>query len=179
MILTDDFTLYHRITELKDNGKTDGHLGAGTNSKMSEADCAQMLVKLKYFDKWQQRRTAIADYYTERLGGYFRVTEVAPDVVHAWHKYPIWMCDSQTVPMGTFARNTISHRLRNAGIDTKIHYSTPLNDLGCNPHSSFLNAQGDYPVGETHAKSELSLPIYPELTDLEVEYVVETITKSI
>lgn len=179
MLLMDDFKYYHRVMELRDNGKADGHIAYGTNSKMSDSDCAQMLVKLKYFDQWQARRTQIANYYTDRLSSHLRVTEVAPDVVHAWHKYPVWMDHFQTIKFGTFARNTLAHRLDNAGIKTKIHYSTPLNDLGCNPHSSFLNLQGDYPMGEQHAKSELSLPIYPELTDAEVEYIADKVIESI
>lgn len=179
MILTDDFKLYNRVMELRDNGKHDGHIAFGTNSKMSESDCAQMLVKLKYFDQWQARRTEIARYYTDRLSNHIRVTEVSKDVVHAWHKYPLWMDHFQTDKFGTFARNVLANRLNNAGIQTKIHYTTPLNDLGCNPHSSFLNAQGDYPIGETHSRSELSIPIYPELTDAEVEYIANKIIESI
>lgn len=171
MLLTDNFAVYQLVRNLRDNGKEDGHVIAGTNSKMSESDCAQMIVKLKYFDQWQRRRTEIANYYTDQFKNYVRVSEVSPDVVHAWHKYPIWL---ERLP-----RHNVRMLLGEMGIDTRVHYYTPLNQLGCNPYNSFLQAQGDYPMGETHARTELSLPIYPELTDAEVEYIAESVVTSI
>lgn len=177
MVLTDDWPTYQSLLNLRDNGKADGHMSAGTNSKMSEADCASMLVKLKYFDSWQKRRCEIADFYTENLKKYVRVTEVGPDVEHAWHKFPIWL-DTLQSEAGSIVfpiRHNVQQTLRDAGIETKIHYPTPLPDLGSNPHSDFLALPDQYPFGAAHSRSELSLPIYPELTDLEVEYVVEQV----
>jgi dTDP-4-amino-4,6-dideoxygalactose transaminase len=183
MLLTDDWKIAEAVRNLRDNGKDDGHMSTGTNSKMSESDCAQMLVKLKYFDSWQQRRQQIAEYYSERLGPYVRVTETSNDIEHAWHKFPIWFDDRfvyrnnekngvlDTMP----ARNEIKSKLEQRGIDTKIHYSTPLNELACNPHTQFLSPMGAYPYGESFCRTELSLPIYPELTDNEVEYIVEAV----
>ena len=65
MILTDDPVIYEALRDVRDNGKYKGHDFPGTNSKMSESDCAQMLIKLKYFNQWQRRRTEIAEYYME------------------------------------------------------------------------------------------------------------------
>lgn len=177
MVLTDDWAIYQTLKNLRDNGKDDGHVTYGTNSKMSEADCAQMLVKLKYFDEWQRRRTEIADFYTEHLRDYVRVTQVRPEVTHAWHKYPIWLDDKfyNQGPEISPVRHKIQQMLRAAGIETKIHYSTPLPELACNPHSSFMQHPNIYPMSEALSRTELSLPIYPELTDLEVEYVAETV----
>lgn len=177
MVLTDDWGTYQVLKNLRDNGKDDEHMSVGTNSKMSEADCASMLVKLKHFDSWQKRRTEIADFYTENLKKHVRVTDVAPDVEHAWHKFPIWLdtCQSEAGSIVFPIRHTVQQTLRNAGIETRIHYITPLPDLGANPHSDFLNLPNQYPHGASHSRTELSLPIYPELTDLEVEFVVEQV----
>ena len=177
MILTDDWATYLTLKNLRDNGKEDGHMSYGTNSKMSEADCAQMLVKLKYFDQWQRRRTEIAEFYTDQLKDYVRVTKVHPDVTHAWHKYPIWIEDKfyNQGPETSPVRHKIQQLLHSSGIETKIHYPTPLPELACNPHSNFMSMPSIYPVAEVHSRTELSLPIYPELSDLEVEYIAETV----
>lgn len=169
MVLTDDYSIYFSIANLRDNGKESGHMTPGTNSKMSESDCAQMLIKLKYFNSWQKRRTDIANYYTEQLRHYVRVTETTPEAVHSWHKYPVWVED----------RHVLMNKLQDRGIETKIHYSTPLSELGCSPSSGFLYPQGNFPLSEAHCKTELSLPIYPELQDAEVEYIVDSVIRSI
>lgn len=181
MVLTDDWATYQNLLNLRDNGKEDGHVSVGTNSKMSEADCAAMLVKLKYFDQWQRRRREIADFYTDNLKNYARVTKVSDDVEHAWHKFPIWLNDkfrnqgAEIFP----ARHQIQRMLESVGIQTRIHYPTPLHELNCNPHSPFLTYPNLYPYSETHSRTELSLPIYPELTDLEVEFIVESVVDCI
>lgn len=181
MLLTDDFDTYFSVMNFRDNGKESGQMMPGTNSKMSESDCAQMMVKLRHFDQWQRRRTEIANYYTDRLKDYVRVTEVARDVVHAWHKYPIWIDEhpAEGASLTSSPRFKIMTRLEELGIETKIHYSTPLHHLGSNPNVSFLHAQGDYPMSELHSRTELSLPIYPELTDAEVEHVTTSVVKNI
>lgn len=168
MVLTDDWQVACNLRNLRNNGKDDDTVG--TNSKMSESDCAQMLVKLKYFNQWQQRRKEIAKFYTEHLSDYVQLSSVRPDVEHAWHKFPLWLNDDTAIQN---CRSVIQHNLKLAGIETKIHYTASLPNLACNLQNSFC-VPDDFPVGETHSKTELSLPIYPELTDLEVEYIVET-----
>jgi len=178
MLLTDDWEVYRAAKNLRDNGKEDDHNIAGTNSKMSEADCASMLVKLKHFDTWQKRRTEIAEFYTDNLKNYVRVTEVSPDVDHAWHKFPIWFDDSAEIMKGfhTFpVRHSIKQYLSVNGIETKIHYGATLPDLPVNAVMEFP----EFPIANKHTRTELSLPIYPELTDLEVEYVVEQVIEGI
>lgn len=177
MILTDDWDIYNNVMNLRDNGKENGHISPGTNSKMSESDCAQMIVKLKYFDEWQRRRKEIADFYTDNLKDYVRVTEVSNDVEHAWHKFPIWLNESAMGDgyLSSPQRHSVKSQLESLGIETKMHYQTPLHELACNPHATFLYTQGQYPNSDAHCRTELSLPIYPELTDLEVEYIVENV----
>ena len=177
MVLTDDWATFQTLRNLRDNGKEDGHVSHGTNSKMSESDCASMLVKLKHFDTWQRRRTEIAEFYTDNLKNHVRVTNVSAEVEHAWHKFPIWFEDTHSNhgPVILPARHHIKTMLHSAGIDTRIHYATPLYELAANPHSTFMTGSRQFPYGDLHARTELSLPIYPELTDLEVEYIVENV----
>lgn len=163
MVLTDDVHIAMTIRNLRDNGKLNHHELPGTNSKMSEADCAQMLVKLKHFDAWQRRRADIAAYYTERLTPFVDVLGPNKDVKHAWQKFVMRIPNS---------RSNLMHHLRILGIDTKIHYPQPLDTMGA---SALYAHDGVGEVGATFSKETLSLPIYPELTDSEVEFITESV----
>jgi dTDP-4-amino-4,6-dideoxygalactose transaminase len=164
MILTDDFDIYQFCLALRDNGKVLSHDFAGTNSKMSESDSAQMLVKLKYFDTWQRRRAEIAEYYIEQLSNWVDVLLPNPGVEHSWHKFVI----------RTGSRSAMQGMLASKGIETKIHYEVPLFEHAVGwDHVDYAK---DILRGCTaHSKECLSLPIYHEMTDAEVESVIESI----
>ena len=164
MILTDDYDTYQFCLSLRNNGKVFNHDWAGTNSKMSEADCAQMLVKLKYFDTWQRRRKEIADFYVEHLTDWVDVLLPNQGVDHAWHKF--------VIRVGS--RSNMQGHLASKGIETKIHYETPLfeHPVGWD----FIDYAADIMRNSTaHSQESLSLPIYPEMTDSEVEHVVDSV----
>jgi dTDP-4-amino-4,6-dideoxygalactose transaminase len=141
MVLTDDVYLAECVRNFKDNGKESGHEMVGTNNKMSEIDCAQMLIKLKYFDDWQRRRTEIAAYYIEQFGEFVDIPLTPEGTVHAWSKFAF----------RTHNRSKLRDWLYAAQIDTKIHYERALYD-------------------EVAGRGLLD-PIYPELTDTEVEHI--------
>jgi len=164
MVLTDDFDTAAAILDFRDNGKSGTHSYPGTNSKMSESDCAQMLVKLQYFDAWQKRRTAIADYYIEQLHPYVDIIMPNKDVEHAWHKFVLRV----------ESRNKFKHHLATQGIDTRIHYENALTDLEVSaPYVNGITEQCI--MAEQFCKETISLPIYPELLDTEVEYIVQQV----
>jgi len=167
MILTDDFNLYETCRALRDNGKI-VHDSPGTNSKMSESDCAQMLIKLEHFDAWQRRRDEIANYYINELYQHVDILMPNEGVHHAWHKFVI----------RTSNRSALMSRLSYHGIETKINYEYALYDLGVG--FNYIDYSRDL-FTETAAFTRecLSLPIYPELTDGEVETVVEKIKQYI
>jgi dTDP-4-amino-4,6-dideoxygalactose transaminase len=164
MVLTDDYDTALAILDLRDNGKMGVHSYPGTNSKMSEADCAQMLVKLQYFDAWQKRRTAIADYYIEQLHPYVDIIMPNKHVEHAWHKFV----------MRVESRDKFKHHLAICGVETKIHYDKALTDLDLSaPYINGITEQCT--MAEQFCKETISLPIYPELKDSEVEYIVQQV----
>lgn len=162
MVLTDDSGIASQIINFKDNGKQSSHWLAGTNSKMSEADCSQMLVKLKYFDQWQTRRAKIAAYYTDSLRDVVSVPEYSADVIPSWHKYVITTVNG---------RDELARKLAKYGVETKMHYKTLLSDMKVFRYSS----ETSFPAADLIANTALSLPIYPELQDLEVEHVVASV----
>lgn len=164
MVLTDDLGIAEELYDMRDNGKIESHHFPGTNSKMSESDCAQMLIKLHYFDAWQDRRREIAEYYTGELRDYVDVPVVTDGVEHAWHKYVI--------------RVSERHGLRNAlaaeGIETKIHYHKTLAELPVSWKYDGYNID-QYRESTAFTRECMSLPIYPEMTDGEIEQVVDAI----
>jgi len=164
MILTDDLNIATTCLDLRDNGKIGFHMYAGTNSKMSEVDCAHMLIKLKYFDAWQKRRQEIANFYTEHLISYVDPILPTDDVTSAWSKYAIRVDD----------RNSLQNYLSAQGIATKIHYPTPLHEHDIGMDYAGMN---HYINAVAHSKETLSLPLYPELTDEEIETIATAVVE--
>lgn len=161
MILTDDSDFAELCRSYRDNGKYHDHNVAGTNSKMSESDCAQMIVKLRHFDSWQLRRKQIAEYYTEELAGYVDLIPINDKVEHAWSKFVFH----------TEYRRMFQDSMMQQGIETRIHYPVPLHMVNVSEafNPSMLEGAEDF------SRTCLSLPIYPELTDSEVEHIVDSI----
>jgi len=164
MVLTDSYSIYEDLLDLRDNGKKMDHQAHGTNSKMSEADCAAMLVKLEYFDSWQQRRTDIAEYYTQELDGYVDIVAPGADVESAWSKFVIRLTE----------RHGLKDYLRSEGIETRFNYDKPLFELSVG-YNYIDYARELFRESTAFSRECLSLPIYPELTDTEVEIVAESI----
>jgi dTDP-4-amino-4,6-dideoxygalactose transaminase len=164
MILTDDDYLAAMFRDFKDNGKNSGHEVAGINSKMSEVDCAQMLVKLKYFDAWQKRRTEIANFYIDTFGAYVDILPTTEGTVHAWSKFAF----------RTQSRSSFRSYLHNYNIPTKVHYERALYEeiVGRHLLDPVIGTQWE---AHDFTHECVSLPIYPELTDSEVELIAKTV----
>jgi dTDP-4-amino-4,6-dideoxygalactose transaminase len=162
-IVTNDSQLFHFARAWRDNGKTT-HDSTGTNSRMSEIDCAQMMVKTRYIDSWQQRRETIASHWCERLREANIRSLISKDNFHehSFHKFVI----------DTDNRDILQRNLALRKVETKIHYQLPLHEVG-----NFRQYLGPDILSSASALSRrvLSLPIYPELTDLEVEYVIDQV----
>jgi dTDP-4-amino-4,6-dideoxygalactose transaminase len=160
-VVTDDLNLMEYARAWRDNGKSQHQL-VGTNSRMSEIDCAQMMVKTRYLDAWQQRRQTIATYWIERLkkSSVRCLIDDKNFEGHAFHKFVIEVDN----------RDILQKNLAVKKIETRIHYREPLHELGV-----FRQYPGPDILCNSSALARrvLSLPFYPELTDLEVEYVID------
>ena len=131
---------------------------------MSESDSAQMCIKLKYFDAWQTRRQQIAAYYTAELAEYVDVILPGPDVESAWSKFVIRVTERHGL------REWLLHR----GIDTRFHYDKPLFELPVG-YDYIDYARELFRESTAFSREAISLPIYPELTDLEIERVARSV----
>lgn len=158
-IVTNDEKLYLYASSYRDNCKPYFH-DVGTNSKMSEMDCAHLLVRVKYIDEWQQRRKNIADYWCEQFKDLPMDCLSDTKDPHAHQKFVMYLAD----------RNSLHTHLITDGIDSKIHYEYVLGDL---PTAQDRNISRPDLMATSVMLSRgvISLPMYPELTDDEVEYI--------
>jgi dTDP-4-amino-4,6-dideoxygalactose transaminase len=163
-VITDSSDIMHYARGWRDNGKNNEHHRLGTNSRMSELDCAHMLVKTRYIDQWQRRRAAIVSHWMDRLkntGVRCLITD-SNYHDHCFHKFVI-DCEY---------RDDLQKFLTSQGIETKVHYELPLHEQGIYrqwPNPGYLSN------ASVLSRRVLSLPIYPELTDLEVEYIIDSV----
>ena len=162
-VITNELDLIEFARQWRNNGKST-HRETGTNSRMSEIDCAQMMIKTKYIDEWQKRRGEIAKYWISRLKDASIRTLIDDNNFHhhSFHKFVIDLDH----------RDIIKKNLDLCNIETKIHYEYPLHEL---PAYFHLDAPDKFSVASSLCKRVLSLPIYPELTDIEVEYIVDSV----
>lgn len=162
-VVTDDIDLLEFAREWTNNGKPK-HSGIGTNSRMSEIECAQMMVKTQYIDAWQKRRGDIARYWMSRFKGTGIRTLINDGNMnsHCYHKFVI----------DVDGRDTLQRNLAIKGIETRVHYKEPLHEL---PAYSNYSGPDILSISSALSRRVLSLPIYPELTDLEVEYIIDSV----
>ncbi len=136
----------------------------GYNSRLDELQAAILLVKLKYIDQWNETRREIAHFYNEYLRDTSLILPKLPE--NAQGVFHLYVVQSEN-------RNELLRILKDKGISTGIHYPIPLHlqkayeGLGYHP--------GDFPVTERLSERILSIPIYPELTAAQMEYIAKTL----
>lgn len=152
----------------KSNTRSSVFLSAGTNSKLSEQDCAHLLVKTKYIDQWQERRKQIRLYYIDRFKN---LHEDLYCMSQGFEKH----ADQKFVLKTHTHRDPLVEYLRSRGIDTKIHYDQTLSEMIV---GSLCDSKPDLlSTGHALSRAVLSLPIYFELTDNEIEFIADTVTE--
>lgn len=135
----------------------------GHNSRLDEIQAAILRSKLVYVDQWNQRRREIASLYKESFTDLSLDTlDVSTESEPVYHLFVVQ----------TEERDELANHLKAQGIATGIHYPVPIH---LTPTFSNLGARGDFPVAENASKTVLSLPIYPQMTNFDVEYVIEAV----
>jgi dTDP-4-amino-4,6-dideoxygalactose transaminase len=162
-VATADPMLAKRIAALRQYGWHRHYVSEepGVNSRLDEVQAAILRVKLSHLDRQNARRNAIAGAYNAALaGGPLHAPRPRDDVSHVYHLYVT----------RSGQRDRFQGMLRESGVGTGIHYPVPVH---CQPAYAGRVALGPSgcPETENAAKEILSLPIYPEMTDLEVETV--------
>jgi len=169
MITTSDDAAAARIRLLRNYGQRVKyyHSVAGTNSRLDTLQAAALRIKLPHLDGWNDARRRHADRYAAALGGVVR-TPIAPQAIeHIFHLYVI----------ETDRRDSLQAQLKARHIDTGIHYPVPahLQDA-CAPLGY---RAGMFPKAEAAAGRILSLPMFAELSDPQIDYVADAVRNAL
>lgn len=170
-VVTNDATLADRMRTLRDHGQVRKyyHSMVGWNCRMDGIQAAVLRIKLRHLDRMNQARRDHALQYhrhfqgVEEIGAPFEAAHGR----HVYHIYPIQVRD----------RDEVKDRLEKKRIGCGIHYPVPIHlqeayrDMG--------HKKGDFPVSEQTSERLLSLPMFPELTQPQVERVAEAVKESV
>ncbi|MCO4782543.1 MAG: DegT/DnrJ/EryC1/StrS family aminotransferase [Candidatus Cloacimonetes bacterium] len=138
------------------------HSELGTNYRLSHLIAASLDLKIPYLQEWTEARIRIANRYQNNLKDISNINfQKVPSNCKA--VYHLFVVQTQN-------RSDLQKHLNEKGISTGIHYPIPIH-----LQSIFNGKQGDCPIAEKLAQQTLSLPIYPNLTDSEVDYVCDRI----
>ncbi len=163
---TDDTRVATAIGLLQRHGQAgkNQHVRYGYNCRLDELQAAVLRIKLRHLDARNQRRRAIAAYYAQRFAGLdLRVPHEDADEIAVYHQYVI-RCAT---------RDRLQAFLAERAIETGIHYPVPLHR-----QEAWTRAYGSaapLPNAERLAAEILSLPVFPDLSDAEVERVADSV----
>lgn len=160
-----------RIRRLRNHGQSDKytHAEVGYCDRLHNLQAAFLSVKLPHLEAWNEARRRAADRYDALLANLDGVTPMGrrDDIDHVYHLYVVEVDD----------RDGVRERLGEMGVETGIHYPVPLHLQPAYRHLG--RTGGDFPVAERMAERVLSLPIYPEITEAQIDYVVDCLGKAV
>lgn len=167
-IVTNNRELAEKVRLLGNHGsiKKYHHEVVGTNSRLDGLQAAVLNVKLKYIESWTEMRRENAFYYHQLLENSFFITPKEMDNVR--HVFHLYVVRTQS------GRDELINRLLDKGIETGIHYPTPLHLTKAYSHLHI--GEGSFPVAEEYAKQLISLPMFAELTKEQMDYVGDSVT---
>lgn len=164
-VTTNEPELADAIRELRSHGQPAPHRHEriGYNARLGELTAAALRIKLRHLQDWTHARRRVAARYAACLAGgdAIRLPYTEPWAQPVWHLYPVEVEH----------RDAVRATLRELGIATGLHYPTPIH---LQPAYAYLgHGPGSFPEAERNAARVLSLPMFPELTDEQVDRVVE------
>jgi dTDP-4-amino-4,6-dideoxygalactose transaminase len=169
-VVANDQALAERIEILRVHGGKPKYYHAfiGGNFRIDEIQSAVLNIKLKHLDAWsagRQRNARIYDSAFEAadLGKAVETPRAVPGLRHIFNQYVIRVRD----------RDKLRQHLMAAGVGTEIYYPVPLHLQEC--FAYLKHRKGDFPQSERAAEETLALPIFPELTEVQLRYVVHSV----
>lgn len=165
-ITTNDDDVAERVRMLRSHGEKEKyvHEMIGYNERMDGIQAALLSVKLKYLDAWNAQKAEIVKKYVNGMKNLAVTLQVIPENVKpAYHLFVITTED----------RKAFIEHMKSRGIDTSMHYPTPCHLQKA--YASLGYARGDLPHTEYIAEHCVSLPLFPEMTDEEVDRVINAV----
>ncbi|MFC1620746.1 DegT/DnrJ/EryC1/StrS family aminotransferase [Candidatus Omnitrophota bacterium] len=170
IVVTNSEDVRKQMLLLRDYGRKDRyeHILKGYNSRLDTIQAAILRVKLKHLDKWNEKRRKNAALYT-KLFKEKKVDIVCPyEADYARHVYHIY-----TVRLKN--REEVMAKLAEKGVRTLIHYPIPVHLQEA--YKELGHKKGDFPIAEKCCDEILTLPMYPELSEEEIRYVVNSLAE--
>lgn len=163
-VVTDDRELAERVRRLREYGWEERYISksVGINSRLDEIQAAILRVKLRHLDEDNSRRISRARLYTEALTDEERITlpKTANEATHVFHQYVIRVAE----------RDSLRNYLRDRGTGTLVHYPVPVHQQPA--YAGRFKLYGPLHETEAAAHEILSLPLFPEMTENQLETVV-------
>lgn len=172
MVVTNDKDTFENAKALRNHGQKVKYFSSmdGFNSRLDTLQAAILSVRLKYIDKWTKMRNAVAAKYAERLKGAVVTPVVKPNCLHSFNYYNLLFKNKTQ-------RDNVQKALSDAGVASQIYYPRSLHLQEV--YGPLGYKAGDFPVSEKCQDETLSLPMYPELNDEQVEYICAALKKSV
>jgi dTDP-4-amino-4,6-dideoxygalactose transaminase len=141
------------------------HQIEGINSRLDGLQAAILTAKLPFILEWTNKRIENAKLYNKYLKGIsqVQVPVVRENTKHTFHLY-VMRCKN---------RNALAQFLKEKNIETAIHYPTPLHEMEAYKYLGYQPS--DFPVAHQYKNEILSLPLYPELSEEQIQYIAEQI----
>lgn len=167
-IFTNNNDYANHIKKLRNHGSSQRyyHDEVGFNMRMDGIQAAVLSVKLKYIDKWNNRRKEIATKYNSELKNNLILKQFQPDQTESVYHLYVVRVDN---------REKFIKYLSDSGIETGIHYPIPCHLQKAYKHLGYKKS--DMPNSEDLAEHCVSLPMFPELENWEVEKVIEVVNE--
>lgn len=167
-VTTNEEKLAEKIKTLRDHGQNPRYFYrvVGGNFRLDGIQAAVLSVKLKYLDEWNEKRRQNAAFYNKMFANSpVRPQKIAPNNVCIYHQYTVRVAE----------RDNLQKFLAENEIGSAIFYPKPLHLQDCFKELGYR--KGDLPVAERLCSQVLSLPVYPELSEQQIEYVAQTVIK--
>ena len=169
MVTTNEKEIYERLKIMRVHGSQPKyyHSVIGGNFRLDALQAAVLIVKFKYLSEWTEKRRKNAKLYRDLFQDKGLDSISLPKDKERRHIY------NQFVIKVRDRRDELKAHLQESGIGCEIYYPVPLHLQPCFSHLGYK--KGDFPVAEELAEQGLSLPMYPELSDEQIEYVASKI----
>jgi len=175
-VMTNNDELAKKFKMMRDHGAEEKyiHKTYGHNYRMEAIQGAVLGVKLNYLNQWTDGRRRVAKRYYELMSDIKEIV-LPKEMDYAKHVYHLFVIKvvEQREEGKMYRRDDLQKFLNENGIATGLHYPIPLHLQPCFQHLRYK--KGDFPVSEKLADNCLSLPMYAELEDNQIEYVVSKI----
>jgi dTDP-4-amino-4,6-dideoxygalactose transaminase len=171
-VVTDDEQIAKLVTQLREHGQSEKyyHENFGHNYRMEGIQGAVLGIKMKHLQSWTDGRRKVAAKYRELLSNLEQISlpvELSENR-HVYHLFVIRI-NGKSLESREETRNKLQSFLSDNDIASGLHYPVPLHLQKCFKHLGYK--AGDFPVAEDLARTGLSLPMFPELTNDQIDYV--------